>query len=690
MAILPQTASGGGIALVLSGGGARGLAHIGVLMALEEEGVPIAGLAGTSMGALMAGLYACGYNAAQLDSIAGSMDWNHLFSSTPEARMALLPDRIRGRQDLVTLHLRGLTPLIPASAVSNMRVGLLLSSLTGPVQVERGFNFDSLPIPLRVVAVDIPSCSRVVFKSGDLSTALLASMAVPAVFPAVRSEEMLLVDGGVFDNLPVGAAAKAWPGLPSLAVDVGSGYPDSFPEHPSILEVGNLTLEVLSRRVNEQHAVEPEWYLRIDLGSARMWSFNSLDSLVAWGYGQTMEWLAENPGIPRGAPPKPPRQAPVFTLRNLMISGNRRVSFSSVNSWLRLERGDSITPERIRRVSEELYGSNLFSNIAFRMYHGGASDKVDLAFTLRESNPASVGIGITYHSDYGLDGRVTLDHRNTFRRGMTGLINAGGGERYAFLEGSLNTMARPGGYLRLEGSMHQIKAEEPGTDGSSPVRVWADHSLSAASGRTVSWFGLTETGVGWFGRRYSGFSREGYPALFIQARADTRDNPTSLAPGTMLSLRFAVSPQPGRTHQIFNWDFEGIAGRRNRLTTGLACWGQLLTGYNYPWQMSRLSSERTIPGFRWNSLPSRQRLAARAFLQRKLAGPINLGVNAGATWDFSSAGSPGDGELRYGYGAFLHMNVPGGSARLSVGFPDRGGVRWTASMGSDYSFGPGR
>ncbi len=681
--------TGEGIALVLSGGGARGLAHIGVLKALEEEGVRVCGLAGTSMGALISGLYACGYNAAQLDSIAADIDWLHLFSSAPEPRMALLPDRIRKREDLVTLSLQGLTPVIPASAVSNMRVGLLLSSLTGPTQVIRGTSFDSLPIPLRVVAVDIPECRRVVFQAGDLSRALLASMAIPAVFPAIREGEMLLVDGGVFDNLPVDAAAKAWPGLPVLAVDVGTGYRDSFPDNPSILEVGNYTFDALSRRVNEQHAVESDWYFAPDLHDKRIWSFGSRDSLVRWGYEQTRDWLAGHPEIPRGDPGKPPWNPGVFTVRNIMISGNHRVSFSAVSAWLSLSRGDSVTPEILRRVSEELYASNLFENLRFRMYPGGSEGEVDVAFTLKENIPAFLGIGMTYHSDYGLDSRITIEHRNAFNRGMNGLVNAGGGQRYVFLEGAINT-GSGGGYTKLEGSMHQIKGEEPAADGSSPVRVWSDHSLSLSFGRTVSWFGITELGAGWFGRRYSGSSGEGYPALFVRAAADTRDDPTAMAPGTSVTLFFSASPQPGHVHHLFKWRLDGIVDTPGNFTSGVSTWGQLLTGDSYDWQYSRCTADRAIPGYRWNSLPSRQRTAAEIFVQHPLAGPVSIGAKGAAAWDFEAIGNPWDGALHHGYGAFLQMNVPGGSVKLSVGRPDEGPVRWVVSMGSHYSFGPGR
>ncbi|MFO7626213.1 MAG: patatin-like phospholipase family protein [Candidatus Fermentibacteraceae bacterium] len=678
-----------GIALVLSGGGARGLAHIGVLMALEEEGVPIRALAGTSMGALISGLYACGYNASQLDSIAKSVDWNRMFSSAPDARMALLPDRIRGRQDLITLNLRGLMPLIPSSAVSNMRVGLLLSSLTGPLQVQRGSSFDSLPIPLRVVAVDIPSCRRVMFRSGDLSRALLASMSIPAAFPAVREGGMLLVDGGVFDNLPVDAAVKAWPDLPALAVDAGFEYPDSFPDEPSLLDVGSYVYEALSKRVNDQHMTEPAWYFRPDLGDTKLWSFDSIDSLVQWGYTQTIDWLAQNPDIPRGAPPREPFTAPVYTLRNVLVTGNRRVSFRAINAWLLLERGDSILPVTVRDASEELYASTLFENLRFRMYPGDTPDNVDIAFTLKEKNPSSLGIGLTYHSDYGLDGRVTIDQRNTFNRGMTGIVNVGGGDRYAFLEGSLNTRAGQN-YFRLEGSLYQIKAEEQRRDGTSPERIWTNHTLAISSGRTVSWFGLTETGIGWFGRRYSGSSNEGFPAVFIRATADTRENPSAMAPGTSLSLGYSVCPQPSHRHNQFTWNFEGMADMGYGFTSGISTWGQILTGRNYSWQDSRSTSECSIPGYRWNTLPTRQRTAASVLLQHKLLGPVSAGLTTAATWDYESTSDPGDGDLHYGVGAYLQMNVPGGSAKLSVGLPDEGSIRWTVSMGSDYSFGPGR
>lgn len=316
-----------GVALVLAGGGAKGLAHIGVLRALEEEGVRISALAGTSMGALMAGLYSCGYTAEQLDSLTRSLDWEHLFSSAPESRLTFLPDRIRGRQDLVSLTLRGLTPSLPPSAVSNMRVGFLLSAMTGPIQVMKGMSFDSLRIPLRVVASDLISRDRIIFREGHLYERQLASMAIPGVFPPMEDDSLLLVDGGIFDNMPVDAAVKTWDDLPVLAVSLDSAEAVEYPSDPSLLTVTGMTYEALSARANEHYYEDPDWLLTLDVHGAEVWSFSETDSLIEWGYIQCREWLQEHPEIPRTiVRSRPGWTPPPLTVRNILFSDRCRTS----------------------------------------------------------------------------------------------------------------------------------------------------------------------------------------------------------------------------------------------------------------------------------------------------------------------------------------------------------------------------
>ena len=350
-----------GVSLVLSGGGARGFAHVGVLLALEEEGVPIKSVTGASMGSLVGGLYSCGYSPAAIDSIVRGTDWKEVFSSKPDSRLTMLPLRLSEPYDLLRLQVHGFSPLLPGSAVSTQRVGSLLSSLVSPVQVERGFQFDSLPVPLRLVAFDLVTHCRVVHSSGPLAECQLSSMAVPTVFPAVRMGDMLLVDGGVGDNLPVDVAKQTWP-YPVLAVDISSGPPE-IPERPSLVQVGTLTYEALSARVNNFYSTPPDYYFRPDLHGAKSYTFSSqaADTLISLGYNQMMEFLDSHPEIPRSAGTVETGSSPPLLLRidSIGFSGLETVSRDAVNDWLILQPGDRAEPEHLRNSAEKLYASGL-------------------------------------------------------------------------------------------------------------------------------------------------------------------------------------------------------------------------------------------------------------------------------------------------------------------------------------------
>jgi len=688
----PPSTDPPGIALVLAGGGARGLAHIGFLKALEDNDVRISAIAGTSMGALMAGLYACGYSADQLDSMTSNTDWNRLFSSEPECRLTFLPERIRGRQDLINLSLRGLTPSLPASAVSNMRIGFLLSGMTGPAQVLKGFSFDSLRIPLRVIASDLISRDRIVFKKGELWLYQLASMAIPGVFPPVQSDSLLLVDGGMFDNVPVDVAEKAWPALPILAVNVGSANPVEFPEAPSLFTVAGMTFSALSSRVNESYYREPVWLFTPDLYDARVWSFDMNDSLIAWGYRQGMQWIAENPELPRGADPRDGWHPPDFILANILFSGNERVSVLAIDRWLTLGSGDTLNVHTAVSAAENLYASGLFDMIRFSMRPCGRQGYADLEFELSERDPGSVGLGITYDNDLGLDARLTIEHNNTFNRGIRSILNTGGGSGYAFAELSTFTNTRETThYFGLSASINQIKGSEPDGSGTDHLKIWTEHSASVSFGRPFSWFGMIELAAGFKARSYvNDNTTQSYPFIAFSSLTDTRDNPTANSPGTRVYVNATWSPAQLSKHNSLQWDISQIRWLHGGFQGGLFTWGSLLWGDNYSWQLSRLSASRSIPGYSWNSLPSRERVAGGISLSRMAAGPVFLETEAAATYDFGTFADYENGDLHWGIGIGAGINIPGGTARLGPGWTEHGDIRWTFSYGSDYSFGPGR
>src|SRR5262245_16530145 len=201
------------VGLVLSGGGARGLAHVGVLKILEQSRIPIDAIAGTSMGAIVGGLYASGMRADALERELNAIRWDQVFSNRVE-RPELSQRRKEEDFDFssaIELGIRNGELRAPQGAVSSRGLELLLRRFTLPVHhIAR---FDELPIPFRAVATDMETGQPVVLDRGDLALALRSSMSVPGVFSPIEVNSRVLGDGGLVDNVPIGVAR-------SMGVDV--------------------------------------------------------------------------------------------------------------------------------------------------------------------------------------------------------------------------------------------------------------------------------------------------------------------------------------------------------------------------------------------------------------------------------------------------------------------------------------
>jgi NTE family protein len=192
--------------LVLGGGGARGAAHIGVLKVLEREHIAIDCITGTSMGAIVGGLYAAGYSADDVAAVLQGIDWKDMFRDDPprdELPMRRKEDELRFLGG-IELGLKEGKIALPRGVIQGQKLQLLLRRLLlGTQKLE---HFDQLPIPFRSVATEIASGEKVVFSDGDLAMAIRASMSVPAAFAPIRYRGRLLVDGGIADNVPVDVA----------------------------------------------------------------------------------------------------------------------------------------------------------------------------------------------------------------------------------------------------------------------------------------------------------------------------------------------------------------------------------------------------------------------------------------------------------------------------------------------------
>ena len=190
------------VGVVLSGGGAKGMAHIKALKVIEEAGIPIDYIAGTSMGAIVGGLYAIGYTPEQLDSMVRKQNWTFLLSDRIKRSAMSLTDRERSEKFIVSIPFTK-SPKDAASSggiIKGQNLANLFSDLT--MGYHDSINFDKLPIPFACVAANVVNGEQIIFHNGILSTAMRASMAIPGVFTPVRQDSMVLVDGGIVNNYP--------------------------------------------------------------------------------------------------------------------------------------------------------------------------------------------------------------------------------------------------------------------------------------------------------------------------------------------------------------------------------------------------------------------------------------------------------------------------------------------------------
>jgi NTE family protein len=196
------------VALVLSGGGARGSAHIGVMKVLEEYHVPVDLVVGTSMGSIVGGLYAAGYTAEELDTEITAIDWGSVFVDRLKRDQKSFRRKEEDTRFLIPIKMRfkGWKPYLPPAVIGGQNLELLFQGLSVDATAET--DFDRFPIPYRAVATDLATGTAVVIGSGSLSTAMRASMSIPGIFPPVELNGIPLADGGMAANFPIQIARK--------------------------------------------------------------------------------------------------------------------------------------------------------------------------------------------------------------------------------------------------------------------------------------------------------------------------------------------------------------------------------------------------------------------------------------------------------------------------------------------------
>jgi len=270
------------IALALSGGGARGLAHIGVLTALEEHDLPVDMIVGTSMGSIVGALYAAGYSPERIRSLAGGINWEEIFADQTVREQQFLSQKSTPRRHLLQVRLAGITPEIPSSISHGQKIFQTLYESLLNADYQAIESFDELRVPFRAVATDLISGEKAVIGHGNLAVAVNASLAFPLLFAPVEMNGKLLVDGGITENLPVLAALESGADI-VIAVDATSELRD----RSAIALPWQIADQVTSIMMADPTDISREaasMVIRPEFGDYKSGSFNAADSLIRLGY----------------------------------------------------------------------------------------------------------------------------------------------------------------------------------------------------------------------------------------------------------------------------------------------------------------------------------------------------------------------------------------------------------------------
>ena len=414
------------IGLVLGGGGARGAAHIGVLQELERRRIPIDAIAGTSMGAVVGGLYASGRTPAELETLVKSIDWADAFVDDPNRRDL----SFRRKQDdadypaKLELGVRDRSLQIPKGLIQGQKLQTILREQL--LHVSAIDNFDELPTPFRAVASDMGSGEPYVMSHGDLALAVRASMSAPGIFAPVVVDGRTLVDGGLVGNVPV-AVIKAMDVDVVIAVDVE--FPLYKPEDlHSALEITEQMLTIVIRKETRRQLADlgdGDILIRPQLGEYPSTDFEHIGDVLAPGREATagvadrLEALSVSEAD----------YASYLAARRPVVPATQRIAFvrviddgplSSAVLAARLETqaGDLIDTKRLQDDLDSLYGLNYYEQVGYSVVTEDGRTGVEFRTRAKSWGPNFLKFGVALEDDFegstafNVAGRVTATGLN--------------------------------------------------------------------------------------------------------------------------------------------------------------------------------------------------------------------------------------------------------------------------------------
>jgi NTE family protein len=509
LAALAQTTGGKAtprIGLALSGGGARGLAHVGVLKVLEELRVPVHCVTGTSMGAIVGGAYAAGSTAAELEEFVRKANWDDVFRDSPPRAEISTRRKIDDYKTLFAPEY-GVTPgslFLPKGLIAGVSIEGFFRQLTQQV-VEVG-DFDKLPIPFRAVAADIETGEAVVLSHGSLSRAMRASMSVPGAIAPVEIDGRLLVDGGIANNLPIDEARKLC-GDVIIAVNISTPALKRN-EISSALTVGTQLINFLGKANVERQLASlgpRDVLIAPELGDISAGSFNRAGDAVRVGEDAARA-LAQSLG--RYSLPAAEYEAlrrrqvtelkPVGVVDEIRFEGLRRTNPEVLRALLETKPGEPLTEEKVGADLRRIYGRGDFESVDYQIRQESGRRIMVIQPREKEWGPDYFRFGLGLATDF--QGENTFNLLAQYRRTW---LNRLGGEWLTEIQVGRQTFvatefmqpveergrwfvtpyARVGNELRYVFSgdnkvgEYQTKETRLGVDGGSYLGTWGEARL---------------------------------------------------------------------------------------------------------------------------------------------------------------------------------------------------------------------
>lgn len=401
------------IGLVLSGGGAKGFAHIGVLKVLEEAGIKIDYIGGTSMGAVIGGLYASGYNAAQIDSIFHVVDFDKLINDYIPRGSKNFYEKRNDELYAVSLPFNKLKIGIPEALSKGMYNFNLLTRLTRNVKNIQDFN--QLPIPFLCIATDIEKGEQVLLNKGNLAQAMLASSSFPSLFSPIEIDGKVLIDGGVVNNYPINEVLALGADI-IIGVDVQDGLKD----RTALRDATKILVQITNFSMIERmktNVKKTTIYIQPDIKSYTVLSFDKGKEIILKGeeasfavYEKLKKWV--DPEHPYRKPKLKISSDSIF-ISDIQVNELKNFTSTYVKGKLRFKPGNFITYDKLQNGINNINGTQNFNAISYTLQPNGKGEQ--LVLNVKENDTRTLlKLGLHYDGVYKSAVLANITQKNLF------------------------------------------------------------------------------------------------------------------------------------------------------------------------------------------------------------------------------------------------------------------------------------